>query len=167
MREAMFTASPRTSPFDPDHVPHVNADPDPYPPVRIERCILFVERSLNLNGAAGRIESTIELDEERVTNGLDLASPEPLEDGAEKSIVAIEGIQRGCLVDLSERRIAHHIGEHDCGKVPLAHCHRSRTRASQVKRFHALFPRFPHRRPMGSALSIGRRDKLSSRPQRL
>ena len=70
--------------------------------------------ALHVDGAQGCFECTLELHEERVSDGLDLVSPMPGEDRAKESPMVLQEFQCCRLVLLRKTRISYDVGEHYC-----------------------------------------------------
>ncbi len=67
---------------------------------------------LDRNGAVQRRQRTVERDQNRVPNGLDLAAAVAADHGSHQPKVLIQQSQRLRFVDSRQRAIAHHVSEH-------------------------------------------------------
>src|SRR2546426_1080272 len=73
-----------------DHVTQVNADLELDPARRGGDCVPLGEGALNLNGTLRRLERAVELDQERIADGLDLGAVETWKDRAQQTTVFLE-----------------------------------------------------------------------------
>lgn len=92
--------------------------------------------ALDFDGALGRFQRAVKLDQESVTDRFDLGAVEARKDFAEQLAMFLQQFQRQLVVALRQRTVAHHVGEHDGGQLALfgAGAHWSRQTFSSVKK---------------------------------
>jgi len=81
--------------------------------------IALGQRALNFNGALGRFEGALELDQESVADGFNLAAIKPRKQRAQQAPMFFQQLDRQRLIALRQCAVADHFGEHDGGQFAL------------------------------------------------
>jgi hypothetical protein len=95
------------------HVANVNADSNLDLPISRSIGIVFCQGALNRNGALGRFQRAVELDQERVTNGFYFSAVKARKDFPKNFSMFLQQFLGKLFVPLAQRAVAHHVGEHD------------------------------------------------------
>ena len=102
-----------------DHVTDVNADLDFNATVGCDVMVTLGQGALDFDGTLRRFQRAAELDEERVTDGLDLGAVKAWKNFPQQLAMFFEQREGKLIVALGHRAVAHHVGEHNRGQPSL------------------------------------------------
>src|SRR5438477_4291038 len=77
------------------------------------------KRALDFDGALGRCQGAVELDQERVTNGFYFSAVKPRKDFPKQPAMFLQEFLGKLFIPLAERAVTHHVGKHDGGEFAL------------------------------------------------
>jgi len=105
-------------------VPEMNSDSQFDSSLARDIVIALRERPLNLNRTLYGLERTAELEQESVTNSLNLGAAEAGENFPQHAPVFLEQLKRVGFVALRQRAVSDHVGKNDRGELALFDWHR-------------------------------------------